>query len=285
LNDNSSDLPHVSVGVRFHNMGHVPLLSRCLDSIAAQNDVTVHLLLALQNFTPEQEAEVKTVVQRALLGTGFDFELMNIHNPDGRDLRSALLNSLVDYHYSAGRSDYLAFIDYDDIWFQNALATLVEPLQLGKYVLSYADIHCADVFYDCGQTYLRDIQNIFNISQKTKRNLLQDNFLPLHSYMFQTARIDRQLLRYDEDLIRLEDYDVLLRVAAQNPITGLHRSRLIGLYNFYSSRGEQMNSSRNVFLPPDDVVVDELWTQARHTVILRHSNAAWLEFAGEEWIK
>jgi len=278
-------LPHVSVGVRFHRPDHLPLLSRCLNGIAAQEGVQVHLFLALQGITSEEEVKVREVVARAFLGTGFHFDLINVANPEKRDQRSILLNTIVDAHYEAGWADYLAFIDYDDIWFQKALTTLVEPLQLGKYVLSYADIHCADVFYDCGQVYLRDVRDVFQIHQKTKRNFLQDNFLPLHSYMFQTARIDRELLRYDEDQVRLEDYDVLLRVAAQNPITGMHRGRLIGLYNFYSSRGEKMNTSRNIFLPPDDDSHDELWTTARLTIMSRHSDTPWREFSGEGWIK
>ena len=276
--------PQVTVGVRFHNMEHLSLLNRCLCCIAAQEGVNVHLLLALQDFTADQVAQVEALTTRAFTGSDFGFELINMPNPNNKDLRSALLNAIVERHYERDATDYLVFIDYDDIWFQFALRTLIEPLQFGAFALSYADIHCADVFYDAGQTYLCDIRDVFQIKHKTKRDLMQDNFLPLHSYMFQTSRIEPKLLHYDENLVRLEDYDVLLSIARRYPFAGLHRGQLIGLYNFYSSLGGKMNTSRNVFLPMEDEAVEEVWHQARRTVIARHGGAPWHEFAGEEWI-
>lgn len=276
-------LPTVSVGIRFHRLDHAPLLERCLNCVAAQLGVRVNLLLAVQGFSVEQVARVNALTARSFFGSDFNFEILNVPNPEAKDMRSALLNEILDCHYEIGNTDYLAFIDYDDVWFQYALINLIEPLRVGSFVLSYADVHCADVLFDSGQVYICDVRDVFEIKRRTKRDLLQDNFLPLHSYMFHTGRIEREVLRYDEKLSRLEDYDVLLKVARRYPVSGLHRKRLIGLYNFYSTQGEGINTSRNIFHTPEGEGFDEAWAAARRTIIARHSGKSWREFAGEEW--
>lgn len=276
-------LPNVSVGVRFHAPGQLPLLERCLNGIAAQTEVRVHAYIALQDFAAQDVSDVEKTAERAFRGSGFTFEILNVPNPKKSDLRSVLLNNIVDAHYGADRAHYLAFIDFDDIWFQPALSTLVEPLQLDGFAVSYADIHCADVYFDAGQTYTRGLRDFFKISTKTKRTLLKENFLPIHSYMFQTRRIPKSVLHYDTELARLEDYDVLLRVARDFAFNGMHRKRLIGLYNFYSQRGKTLNTSQNIFEPPltDDPAED--WVDARRALFARHAGKPWKEFFGEEW--
>ncbi|WP_420860193.1 hypothetical protein [Marivivens marinus] len=279
----ATDLPQITVGVRFHDVDQMPLLERCLQSIAAQSGVFVHVHVALQGFTKPEVAASQAVALAALDGSGFTVEIDNLPNPRNLDLRSRLLNLIVDRHYARGVSDFLCFIDFDDIWFQHALQVLVEPLRMANFALSYADIHCADVYYDDGQTYLRDVKDVFRISQKTKRDLLRGNFLPLHSYMFHTGRIDRSLLRYDETLERLEDFDVLLAVARQHPFSGLHRDRLIGFYNFYQTESGGLNTTQSVFTTASSNRNDDRWTEATRTIISRHAGAEWQEFWGEEW--
>ena len=103
-----SSLPCVSVGVRFHRIEHLPLLERCLCSVAAQEGVIVHLYLALQDFDTGMIAKTQETAERAFLGSGFTFEVINTPNPEGRDLRSVLLNTIVGKHYENGSSSYLA---------------------------------------------------------------------------------------------------------------------------------------------------------------------------------
>jgi len=278
-------LPVVTVGVRFHDSSRLALLERCLCGIGAQVGVHVHVHLALQDFTPTAEQQIRRSSLAALDGSGFSLIIENVPNPDKADLRSRLLNRIVDAHYDRGQSDYLCFIDFDDMWFGHALETLVHPLRSANYAMSYADIHCADVYTDSGQIYLRGIKDVYQISQKTKRDLLRGNFLPLHSYMFHTGRIDRSVLSYDETLERLEDFDVLLAVAGSYPVSGLYRNRLIGLYNFYETTQGDLNSTPSVFSSlPADPALKSIWKRSNAAIIARHAGTKWQEYFGEEWL-
>ncbi|RYG89510.1 hypothetical protein EU803_17420 [Loktanella sp. IMCC34160] len=277
------NLPLITVGVRFHDFGKMALLERCLQSIAAQAGVRVHVHLALQGFSKPEQATCRAAALAALDGSGFTIEIDSLPNPKRADLRSRLLNRIVERHYAQRMAEFLCFIDFDDIWFQHALQVLVEPLLMADFAVSYADIHCADVYYDDGQTYLRNVKDVFHISQKTKRDLLRGNFLPLHSYMFHTGRIDQSLLRYDESLERLEDFDVLLAIAAHHPFSGLHRDRLIGFYNFYQTVEGGLNTTQSVFATAEPDRKDDKWINATKTVISRHAGTKWQDFWGEEW--
>lgn len=275
--------PKVSVGVRFHDPDQAPLLERCLVSIGAQSDVEVTVLLALQGFDAPEVRAVRAICNRALRGTGVGYQLIDVPNPEGQDLRARLLNQIVQAHFESGDRPFLAFIDYDDIWFQHALATLAEPLRVAKFAMSYADVHCADVYYDDGQVYLRDVRDHFGIGEKTKQDLRRGNFLPLHSYMFDTRQVGPEVLRFDEELARLEDYDVLLAVASAFPVTGYRRKHLIGFYNFYTVKFGHANTTHNIFAPADEAPVDEKWERAKRIILERHGGKPWQEFWGEEW--
>lgn len=274
--------PSVTVGVRFHDITQIQLLERCLIGISGQVGVRPHVLLAVQGFSKRAEKKTDQLVQKMLAGSTATYDIINVPNPKKKDLRARLLNVVVDHHYDAKMSDYLIFIDFDDIWFQNALETLLEPLTLADFALSYASIHCADIYYDQGQFYTRDIRDVYGMATKVKRNLMQGNFLPLHSYLFHTGRIAREVLHYDEELARLEDYDVLLKVAREYPVSGLHRNRLIGLYNFYTLKKGYGNSTRNVFSTEPAPETNEKWAEAWRIVASRHAAKPWQDFWGEE---
>lgn len=275
-------MTEITVGVRYHDPKQFDLLKRCLVGISGQAGVKVNLVLALQGFSQKDEKTTSELCKLHLSGSGFDFVILNISNPGGKDIRATLLNEIINHHYGNEMGDYLIFIDFDDIWFQNALETLAKPLMLGNFAVSYADIHCADVYFNNGQFYLRDIKDVFEISQKFKRDLKKSNFLPLHSYMFHTGRIDRSKLYYDERLERLEDYDVLLNVARNYPISGMYRKRVIGLYNFYTFSQGVGNSTPNIFQPDAGDTKDHKWTDAHREVLSRHLGKLWKDFYGEE---
>jgi hypothetical protein len=276
-------LPTVTVGVRLHDPARLYLLERSLASIGAQQGVNLRIHIALQGFSEVDESAVSRLAAVFLTRPGQSYLVDNVPNPQRIDLRATLLNRIVDRHYREGACEYLAFLDYDDIWFSHAVGTLIEGLQRGNFAMAYADIHCADVVLAGRHLYVRQVRDVFRISSKTKRNLLSDNFLPLHSYAFQTSRIDQTFLRYDQSLARLEDFDVILAVAREHPVSGLFRSRLIGLYNFYKSVNGPINTTENIFDNPANAAQDSHWEDARKTIMRRHGGASWRDFWGEEW--
>lgn len=250
----------VTVGVRFHDISYLPLLKRCLLSISAQQGVDLSLIVCTQGFSPGQIEDVGTVCERFANHSVSDYKVRNVDNPKRLDLRAQLLNSIIEQHYDTGRATFLAFMDYDDIWFSHALKTLLEPFTYGPFAMSYADVHCADVFYQNGMTYLRDVKDVFDISQHTKANLFTKSFLPLHSYMFDTSMINKSDLYYDTSFEVLEDYDLLVSLARKYPVSGLRRGELIGLYNFYTSPNLRINTTGNI-LSQDGFQRSDVWNQ------------------------
>ena len=286
ITDNRSPIqstPLVTVGVRFHDIKRTFLLERCLLSISTQRDVRVHVHIVTQGFQKNEILKVVKLATDIFFEPEFSFEVDNVANPKKVDLRAHCLNRIVNRHYEAQRSEFLCFIDYDDIWFSHALKTLIEPLCVTKFSVSYADVRCGDVYYDNDQVYLRKIVDFFDISRKTKRDLLVGNFLPLHSYMFHTGLIRKEDLTYDETLARLEDYDVLLTLARMYAFTAQKRRTVIGLYNFYETMAAAVNTTANPFSRDGLSGHDDIWKQANKSIRTRHAGLPWTDFVGEQW--
>lgn len=274
----------ISVGVRFHDISKLNFLKRCLISIDAQSSVRPHIYLVTQGFSSSDLKKVKHLIDECCCANKTTFSLINVPNPNGMDLRSKLLNQIIESHYSDEMSSYLCFIDFDDLWYSHALKTLLAPLLVGEFCMSFADIHLADVWTDGEVFYLRDMLNRHKIAGKYKSDLLKGNFLPLHSYLFDTSRIERNLFVYDESLSRNEDYDLLVRVASAKPVTRAVSNRLIGLYNFYAYNNNSINTCNNPFDQSVDLTSDQQrdFDQAFIAIVKKNGGLAWQTFYGED---
>jgi hypothetical protein len=274
----------VSVGVRFHDISKLNFLRRCLISIDAQSCVHPHVYLVTQDFSPSNLEAVEDLLAQCFAINGSTYTLINVQNPNGLDLRAKLLNEIVHAHYADSSSSYLCFIDYDDLWYSHALKTLLSPLLRTSFVMSYADIHLADVWTDGEIFYLRDLFDRQMISMKTKSDLLKGNFLPLHSYMFDTSKISQDLFVYDESLSRNEDYDFLIRLASCHAVTRAVSNRLIGLYNFYTCDDGAINTCDNPFDQSSSFSSEEKSDFDRDflAIIEKNGGLAWKVFFGED---
>ena len=92
------------------------------------------------------------------------------------------------------------------------------------------------------------------------------------------------LLIYDETLERLEDYDVLLRVARNHAVTPFAAKTLIGLYNLYSTRDGGINTTNN-FLDPTHHQADPKWEMAMTRIREKHGGQSIQTFVGEDWVE
>ena len=274
----------VSVGVRFHDISKLNFLQRCLISIDAQSDISPHIYLLTQDFSSSDLEMVKDLLEKSLAINESTYTLININNPNDLDLRSKLLNVIVQSHYADATSSYLCFIDYDDVWYSHALKTLLSPLIGTAFVMSYADIHLADIWTDGEIFYLRDLCDRQKISIKTKADLLKGNFLPLHSYMFDTSKISKNLFVYDESLSRNEDYDFLIRLASCSAVTRAVSNRLIGLYNFYTCDNDAINTCDNPFDKSSSLTLEEKANFDRDflAIVEKNGGLPWKTFFGED---
>lgn len=116
------------------------------------------------------------------------------------------------------RGELLAFLDHDDLWEPEMLATLVPMMREDEDLgLVYSDAHVIDkagIVRGRRGRYLRyHAGDVFD-------PLLRGNFIPVETTLMRTA-LYRELGGCDEGLRYLEDYELCLRVARRTRV-GFH---------------------------------------------------------------
>lgn len=200
----------IDVVVRFHDPAQLFELDRAVFSLVGQRYRPLRIILALQRFTPAQEAAVRAALAPLLRLAG-DVELVveNYRDPLPADARGALLNRGIAR--ATGR--YFAILDYDDTLKPEAYALLVGRLEASGAAIAFARTPIVDIEENEGFHYVRGKNYVFE--GEGLADLFEGNFCPIHSYVMDRARIPAGLLRYEEGLIIEEDYELLLRLCAQ----------------------------------------------------------------------
>jgi glycosyltransferase involved in cell wall biosynthesis len=121
-----------------------------------------------------------------------------------------------------GRGEFLAFLDHDDLWEPQLLATLVPILAADpKLGLVYSD---ASVIDARGNVRGRRGTYLNYRHGQVFEELLHGNFIPVETTILR-ASLFRELGGCDEKLRYLEDYELCLRFARHGPI-GFHPGTL-----------------------------------------------------------
>lgn len=203
----------VSIIVRYHSRADAKLLEQALFSLCIQT-VKVQPILILHNCTDEFIDKIETYLR--LLPWGRDFKnhwkIKNINSED--DIRSQMLNIGI----KLADSNFIGFLDYDDIVYQNAYETLIEQqkktnaqLVVGGCRKAYLDVLISENIYIIRKTPFLD--------KKVKRlDLLVDNYFPIHSFLINIENMDKEDLYFNESLHALEDYAFILNIFAKYTI-------------------------------------------------------------------
>lgn len=108
------------------------------------------------------------------------------------------------------RGEFLAFLDHDDVWKPDHLATLVAELHADAGLdLAYGDFERVVCRQDTHGVQVLSREVVQTLEHRPGR-LMVGNHIPLHSFVCRT-RLARRL-RFDETLGAYEDWDFLLRV-------------------------------------------------------------------------
>jgi hypothetical protein len=218
----------VSVVVRFHDISRVSLLERAIQSLHAQVGAKVQPIIVTQRFSVEDLRLLETSIRRQwYFSDQPQPEILNFSDDGSYDARSDLLNAGIQRHLKL-RNRYLAFLDYDDVMYTHAYATLMDALCTSGAAIAFATVEVANV------VAFKDYEFVYALSKpykgKDKFDLIKDNFCPLHSYLLDTSKLQAEELYFRSDLNRLEDYDFLLRVAGRHPCDFSKLSTSVGLY-------------------------------------------------------
>lgn len=269
----------VAVGCRFHDISRLDFLTRAVNSILAMSDVDVRCIVACQNFDDEQLDAVTSAIRPYETIHNASVEVLNISLPDDSDGRAALLNRIIDRVEDHHDSEFLMFVDYDDVVFAHAAIVLVNSILYSQCDLAYAKVLDADEVLTPRTRFTRQLCDLHSIDRKYRPDLFHNNFLPLHSYMFRLSSLLESGLRYDEQLCRLEDYDLLLRFLRDRPASPLAQEILIGLYNFHYHGQANINTTNNPFTPGG--WHDEIWEEASLIVRNKMAQLPVLTFASD----
>lgn len=200
----------VSFIIRTCNSKNFSLLKIAVESIIENNYRPIEICIIVQSLDLDFFDQVcLEFSSRDVSGIAIKI----IHNFTHNDERAKNLN--LGIRASTGR--YLGFLDDDDILYPNHIFTLVSTLQESETsIWAYTDY--ASVICDYDQE--KDSINIVSksTSTHTKNNfsltkLCQNGFIAIHSYLIDRTKIEPDILRFNESLSVLEDYEFMLRLA------------------------------------------------------------------------
>ena len=201
----------LSTVVRFHTRERLAFLEEALFSLALQTWREHETVVVIQNGDEELVGEVGEMVARQPWPAEARHKVVRVEIPAGVDGRSTLLTRGIEE--ASGR--YLAFLDDDDLVYQHGYATLVGRLRESGAAVAVGGCRTARVRRSAGGWYVETKENPFAWG-RTRLDLIRDNFIPVHSYVVDRARVEESELYFDDTMPPLEDYDFLLRLCARH---------------------------------------------------------------------
>ncbi|HEY9404395.1 MAG TPA: glycosyltransferase family A protein [Pyrinomonadaceae bacterium] len=209
LFDNST----LSVIVRFHQRERLNFLEEALFSLALQNWSDLEPIIVLQNGTHDLRQAIMDMLEHQPWRLSPKYKIVNVQIPEGTDGRSILLNRGIE----AATGRYLSFLDDDDCVYHDGYTTLIRQLTGGERAVAVGGCRRAQIGYESEHWFTHKKDNFFAWG-RSLTDLFAENFVPIHSYVIDRARLGNSELKFDESFTLLEDYDFVLRLfAAHEP--------------------------------------------------------------------
>jgi glycosyltransferase involved in cell wall biosynthesis len=209
LFDNST----LSVIIRFHHRERLDFLEEALFSLALQNWSDLEPIIVLQNGTDELKQAILDMLGHQPWRVSPEYKIVTVQIPEGADGRSILLNRGIET--ATGR--YLSFLDDDDCVYHDGYTTLIRQLIGGDRAVAVGGCRRAQINYESEHWFTHKKDNFFSWG-RSLTDLYAENFVPIHSYVIDRARLGNSELKFDESFTLLEDYDFVLRLfAAHEP--------------------------------------------------------------------
>jgi hypothetical protein len=222
--------PGIDTIMRCHDAGRLVEMDRALFSLLHQSYGPVHPIVVTQGFDQAQSGALRDIVEAS---HWLDFghvtpTVVNVAADRAQDMRSVLLNVGIGHL----RHRYFSILDSDDYLYGSAFAHLIEALGQSGASIAFGNIVRRDVRAFSEFVYTRnEIKGAFHGSDLA--DLLIENFCPIHSFVLDRRSVAAGDLWFNEALIRLEDYDFLLRLCAKYPASFTSRARTVGVYNWH----------------------------------------------------
>ena len=175
----------LDVVVRFHHVGRINELERCLLSLIGQSYRPLAVHISVQRFDDKAMADVGALLDvLGALEPDAHFHVLNYTDATPADARSALVNA--GFRHATGR--YFALLDYDDITTPNGYARLIGDLQSSGAAISFGKIFGNKMLVDGPLLMSHGRADYY--SGEGLLALLRQNFCPIHSFVLDRSKID-----------------------------------------------------------------------------------------------
>jgi hypothetical protein len=198
----------VSVILRAHKACDKRLLQQSLHSLATQKYPSLEVVIATDSFENAHLQELANAIGAESWNAIAVARVESIDCSDLADTRSRLLNEGI----KRSKGQYLAFLDYDDIVYEEAYTSLIEELKLSGKGVAAGGTRVAEVTWKDGALEVENYRE-FPHDGKSKVDLWKGNFLPIHSFVIDRYVVPSEAINTDETLRRLEDHCLLLRLS------------------------------------------------------------------------
>jgi glycosyltransferase involved in cell wall biosynthesis len=152
----------------------------------------------------------------------FTFEHYNVFSD--QDLRTRLLS--IGYDRADGR--YTAFLDYDDLWYDDALQKLIRLLEYTDAAIGFGTVNIVH-YRQSGEEIIPLSTDQYPVRARCKMDLIRISCQPIHSFLIDRLKIHQNIC-FDTAVRRKEDYFFLLQIIAKSKCSFLDKDDVLGEY-------------------------------------------------------
>lgn len=198
----------LTVLTRFHDIRKIDDLDLTLFSILGQNDASLKSIILGQDISEESAGLVDEICEK-YREYGLDVEFLNFRFEAQGDHRAELLNKGIE----RVTTRYLSFLDCDDVVYPSCYVRLIRRLRKTTSALAMTGVLRADQFEAAGAKFTKSKIHLFKGFPKAR--FFIGNQYPIHSYVIDLYRVDREDLFFDKGVTRNEDYAFLYRLLSK----------------------------------------------------------------------
>lgn len=222
----TGEWPRVTTILRFHKRARLEDLRRALSCLYVMRHCVVIPLIAAQDLDADQTAALEALLRTFDWPAGGEPIIEHYASSDGHgDLRSRMLNESL----RKVRTQYAAFLDYDDLLFADAYAWQIQRLRATGKAIAFGRVYWTD--YRSQIHALVQRRRAFEYGG-SHEEFVQNNHAPLHSVLLDVTQLDLSKLVYFDDQRYMEDYLMTLQLFTKDngDWQGLRKNFYVGDY-------------------------------------------------------
>ena len=160
----------------------------------------------------------------------------------------------------AVKTEYAAFLDYDDVMFHNAYSWLIQRLRHTGKNASFGLIY--NTVFNLAEQKIRERQVVYNYG-KSYADFLNLNHTPIHGFLLNMSKINLDQIEYYEDMKYREDYYLTLQIFTEDGTDwkSLQEKNFIGDYYHYEDKRQTLaildQEHRNKIISSQDYAESE----------------------------